>query len=42
MTVRTRRQLATAITWNAMIAIAMVLTIASIILIIAGALGAGL
>ena len=42
VTVRTRRQLAAAITWNAMIAIAMILTIASIILIIAGALGAGL
>jgi hypothetical protein len=42
VTVRTRRQLAAAITWNAMIAIAMILTIASIILIIAGALGAEL
>ena len=42
VTVRTRRQLAAAITWNAMIAIAMILTIASIILIIAGALGADL
>ena len=42
VTVRTRRQLAAAITWNAMIAIAMILTIASIILIIAGALGANL
>jgi Putative zinc-finger len=39
---RTRRQLAAAIAWNAMIAIAMILTIASIILIIAGALGAKL
>jgi hypothetical protein len=42
VTVRTRRQLAAAITWNAMIAVAMILTIASIILIIAGALGAEL
>jgi hypothetical protein len=42
VTVRTRRQLAAAVTWNAMIAIAMILTIASIILIIAGALGAQL
>jgi hypothetical protein len=42
VTVRTRRQLAAAITWNAMIAIALILTIASIILIIAGALGADL
>jgi hypothetical protein len=40
VTVRTRRQLAAAVTWNAMIAIAVVLTVASIILIVAGALGA--
>jgi hypothetical protein len=39
---RTRRQLAAAVTWNAMIAIALVLTIASIALIIAGILGAEL
>jgi hypothetical protein len=42
VTVRTRRQLAAAITWNAMIAIAVLLTVASIILIVAGALGAHL
>jgi hypothetical protein len=42
VTVRTRRQLAAAITWNAMIAIAVVLTVASIVLIVAGALGAHL
>ena len=42
VTERTRRQLAAAITWNAMVAIAVVLTVASIILIIAGALGAHL
>jgi hypothetical protein len=40
--VRTRRQLAVAITWNAMIAIAVILTMASIALIVAGALGAHL
>ena len=40
VTVRTRRQLAAAITWNGMIAIAVILTVASIILIVAGALGA--
>jgi hypothetical protein len=40
VTARTRRQLATAITWNGMIAIAVILTVASIILIVAGALGA--
>ena len=40
MTVRTRRQLAAAVTWNAMIAIALILTIASIAVIIAGILGA--
>jgi Putative zinc-finger len=39
-TARTRRQLAAAVTWNAMIAIALLLTIASIGLIIAGILGA--
>jgi hypothetical protein len=42
VTVRTRRQLAAALTWNAMIAIAVLLTVASIILIVAGALGAHL
>ena len=40
VTARTRRQLAAAITWNGMIAIAVILTVASIILIVAGALGA--
>ena len=40
VTARTRRQLAAAITWNGMIAIAVNLTVASIILIVAGALGA--
>src|SRR5215210_7182639 len=42
VTVRTRRQLAAAITWNAMIAIAVILTVASIVLIVAGILGVGL
>ena len=42
VTARTRRQLATAVTWNAMIAIALILTIASIAAIIAGILGAQL
>ena len=42
VTVRTRRQLAAAITWNAMIAIAVILTVASIVLVVAGALGVGL
>ena len=42
VTVRTRRQLAAAISWNAMIAIAVILTVASIVLIVAGALGAHL
>jgi hypothetical protein len=40
VTARTRRQLAAAVTWNAMIAIALLLAIASIGLIIAGILGA--
>ncbi len=40
VTVRTRRQLAAAVTWNAMVAIAVILTVASIVLIVAGALGA--
>jgi putative zinc finger protein len=40
VTARTRRQLAAALTWNAMVAIAVILTVASIILIVAGALGA--
>ena len=40
VTIRTRRQLAAAVTWNAMIAIAVILTVASIVLIVAGALGA--
>ena len=39
VTARTRRQLAAAVTWNAMIAIAVILTVASIVLIVAGALG---
>jgi hypothetical protein len=39
---RTRRQLAAAVTWNAMVAIAVILTIASIALIVAGILGARL
>jgi Putative zinc-finger len=42
VTARTRRQLATAVTWNAMIAIALILTVASIAAIIAGILGAQL
>jgi hypothetical protein len=42
VTARTRRQLAAAVTWNAMIAIALLLTIAAIGLIIAGILGAQL
>jgi hypothetical protein len=42
VTARTRRQLATAVTWNAMIAIALILTIAAIAVIIAGILGAQL
>src|SRR5215207_3983610 len=39
---RTRGQLAAAITWNALVAIALILTIASIALILAGILGAHL
>ena len=39
VTVRTRRQLAAAVVWNAMIAIAVILTVASIVLVLAGALG---
>jgi hypothetical protein len=42
VTARTRRQLAAAVTWNAMIAIALILTIASIAAIIAGLLCAQL
>jgi hypothetical protein len=42
VTTRTRRQLAAAITWNAMVVIALILTIASIALIVAGILGAHL
>jgi Putative zinc-finger len=42
VTTRTRRQVAAAVTWNAMVAIAVILTIASIALIIAGILGADL
>ena len=42
VTARTRRQLATAVTWNVMIAIALILTIATIALIVAGILGAHL
>lgn len=40
VTARTRRQLAAAVTWNAMVAIAIILTVASIVLVIAGILGA--
>jgi anti-sigma factor RsiW len=40
VTIRARRQLAAALTWNAMIAIAVILTVASIVVIVAGALGA--
>jgi hypothetical protein len=40
--VRTRRQLAAAVTWNAMVAIAVILTMASIALVVAGILGAHL
>src|SRR5215207_1227337 len=40
VTTRTRRQLAAAVTWNAMVAVALILTIASIALIVAGILGA--
>ena len=42
VTTRTRRQLAAAITWNVLVAIALILTIASIALIVAGILGAHL
>jgi hypothetical protein len=42
VTARTRRQLAAAITWNVMVAIAVILTVASIVLIVAGILGADL
>lgn len=42
VTARTRTQLAAAITWNAMVAIAVILTVASIALIVAGILGAHL
>jgi hypothetical protein len=42
VTARTRAQLAAAITWNAMIAIAVILMIASIALVVAGILGAQL
>ncbi|MGZ8482136.1 MAG: zf-HC2 domain-containing protein, partial [Candidatus Limnocylindria bacterium] len=42
VTVRTRRQLTAAVTWNAMVAIAVILTVVSIILIVAAALGAPL
>ena len=42
MTARTRRQLAAAVAWNAMVALAVMLTVASIALIVAGILGAGL
>jgi hypothetical protein len=40
VTARTRRQLAAAVTWNAMVVIALLLAIASIALIVAGILGA--
>jgi len=39
---RTRRQIATAVVWNSLIAIAILLTLATIALAIAGILGAGL
>jgi hypothetical protein len=39
MTARTRRQVAAAVTWNAMIAIALILSIAAIAVIIAGIVG---
>jgi hypothetical protein len=42
VTARSRRQLATAVTWNAMVAVALILTIASIALIVAAILGARL
>jgi hypothetical protein len=42
VTSRTRRQLAATVTWNALVAIALLLTIASIALIVAGILGAEL
>lgn len=42
VTARTRSQLATAVTWNAMIAIAVLLTLAAIALTLAGILGAEL
>jgi hypothetical protein len=42
VTARSRGQLAAAITWNAMVAIAVILTVASIALIVAGVLGAHL
>jgi Putative zinc-finger len=42
VTTRTRRQLAAAVVWNAMVAIAVILTVASIALIVAGILWAGL
>ena len=42
VTARSRRQLAAAVTWNAMAVIALILTIASIALIVAGILGAHL
>ena len=42
VTARTRRQVAAAVTWNAMVAIAVILAAASIALIVAGILGAEL
>jgi Putative zinc-finger len=42
VTARTRRQLAAAVTWNAMVAVAVILTLASIALIVAAILGTGL
>jgi hypothetical protein len=42
VTARTRRQLAAAVTWNALIAIAVLLTLAAIALAVAGILGAQL
>ena len=42
ITARTRRQVAAAVTWNAMVAMAVILAVASIALIVAGILGAEL
>ena len=42
VTVRTRRQIAAAVAWNSMIALAILLTLVTIGLTVAGILGAGL